>query len=150
MTDYCRKYNVGWVVCWSPATVSRFDRWTEARRTVVLEDGTKGWLFTLGEPTFAGRLFGVPRQHSFVLKGQARWLRADASHISLADVSPGENGEVWLSLHYQEGLTVWPSRVKVSKRDGSDPIPLIRLRLDAPVARVTLTWDKSRKEADER
>jgi hypothetical protein len=141
LADYCRKYNVGWVVCWSPAALARFDHWEGARRTVALEDDGRGWLFTLTRTSFAGRLFDVPRRRSFVLKGQARWLSADPSRIALADVVP-DNGEVWLSLHYQEGLTVWPSRVKVDfKKDESDPIPLIRLQLDSPVARVTITWD---------
>ena len=129
LADYCRKYNVGWVVCWSPAALARFDRWQMARRTAPLEEG-KGWLFTLS------------RKRSFVLRGQARWLGANVSRISLADVTP-DRGEVWLSLHYQEGLTVWPSRVKVDfKKDENDPIPLIRLQLDSPVARVTITWDR--------
>ena len=52
------------------------------------------------------------------------------------------NGEVVLSLHYQEGLTASPGRVRVEKCEDEHPIPLIRLRVDAPVARVTITWQK--------
>ena len=61
------------------------------------------------------------------------------------DVQP-EDGEVILSLHYHDGLTVSPSRVKAEREerelDPRDPIPLVRLRVDAPVARVTLSWER--------
>ena len=67
---------------------------------------------------------------------------ASTGRVALGDVYP-ENGELVLSLHYQEGLTVSPSRVKIERYEdptGRDPIPLVRLKVDAPVARLTLTW----------
>ncbi len=127
LDDYCTRYNVGWVVCWSPPAVRRFEDWTRAEQSVALPEG--------------GRLYALNRPHSFILKGRARWLKAEPSRIALADVEP-ENGEVVLSLHFQEGLTVSPGRVRVEKREDEHPIPLIRLRVDAPVARVTLTWQR--------
>jgi hypothetical protein len=126
---YCRHYNVGWVVCWSPAAVERFTRWPAAERVCPLDDS-------------GGSLFRLRRPLSFVLKGRARWLGADTSRIALGDVYP-DNGELVLSLHYQEGLTVSPSRVRIERYEdptGRDPIPLVRLKVDAPVARLTLTW----------
>jgi len=127
--DYCRHYNVGWVVCWSPAALVRFSAWDEARREATLCDDGPGALFTLQRP------------HSFALKGQARWLNADCNHIALGDVVP-ENGRVVLSLHYQAGMRALPGRVQVEREiDPSDPIPFVRLRVPGPVTRVTLTWD---------
>ncbi len=127
LETFCRRYNVGWAVCRSLASRARFRAWKGAAHTVELADG-HGCLFTLG-----------PR--SFVLKGQARLLRADWQRIALADVLP-EDGEVILSLHYQSGLRVSPGRVQIERDpDPYDPIPLIRLRLPGPAALVTLTWE---------
>lgn len=125
---FCRRYNVGWVVCWSPAVVARFHAWTHAAPTATVADDGTGYLFTL-----------QPR--SFVLKGQAQWLQADARRIVLADVVP-EDGKVVLSLHYHTGLRVSPSRVQIQReQDPYDPIALIRLEVPGPVARLTLTWE---------
>jgi hypothetical protein len=81
---------------------------------------------------------------SYALKGsRARWLHADSAHIALADVEPNENGEAVLSLHYQAGMRVSPSRVQLERElDPYDPIPFVRLRLPGPVVRVTITWEK--------
>jgi hypothetical protein len=127
LEDFCRRYNVGWVVCWSPAAVARFQAWNTLAAPVPV-DGGRARLFTL-----------PPR--SFLLKGQARLLRADSQRIALADVIP-DDGEVVLSLHYQAGMRVSPSRVKIEREpDPFDPIPLIRLHVPGPVALVTLSWD---------
>jgi len=127
LSDFCRRYNVGWVVCRTPAANARFGAWREAEPVASL-GGEKGRF-----------LYRLPF-HSFALCGQARLLQADCRHIALADLVP-EDGKVVLSLHYQAGLRVSPSRVQIEKEpDAGDPIPFIRLRLNSPVARVTLTW----------
>ena len=131
LAEFCRRYNIGWVVCWSPTTLARFRAWKQAELTTTLEDeGQVGYLFTLTRP------------RSFVLKGQARWLRADRRHITLGDVVP-EAGQVVLSLHYQAGLAVSPDRVHVEPEPdptAHDLVPFVRLRVPGPVARLTLTW----------
>ena len=56
---------------------------------------------------------------------------------------PDDKGRVILSLHYQTGMRVSPGRIRLEQEPNSpDEIPLIRLLLDAPASRVTLTWDK--------
>jgi hypothetical protein len=125
---FCRRYNVGWVVCWSAPAKTRFDAWHAARRTATLQDGETGGLYTL-----------PPR--SFVLHGRAGVVHADSERISLTDVLP-EDGKVVLSFHYQAGLQAQPGRVKVEREaDPYDPIPFIRLSMPGPVSRVTLTWE---------
>ena len=63
-----------------------------------------------------------------------------ARHIALADIVP-EDGTVVLSMHYQTGMRVSPGRVQIEREtDPRDPIDFIRLRLQGPVARVTITW----------
>lgn len=130
LEEFCRRYNVGWVVCWTPAAQQRFRAWSGAAPVTQLrEDGQTGWLFALQRP------------RSFVLRGQARWVSADCRHIALSDVVPDE-GKVVLSMHYQAGLRVSPGRVQVEKEpDAHDPIPFVRLRMSGPVTRVTLTWE---------
>jgi hypothetical protein len=131
LAGFCQRYNIGWVVCWSPGAIERFQAWQAAETKAALQDGAQ-----------SGRLFEVRRARSFALKGQAHWLRADCRRIALADVVPDKNGEVVLSLHYQSGLQVSPGRIQIERAlDPSDPIPFVRLRLPGPVARVTLTWE---------
>ena len=128
--EYCERYNVGWVVCWTTGSSARFQSWSDAEAVADLRDGG------------CGRVFKINRRHNFALTGSARWLRADARHIVLEDVQP-ENGEVVLSLHYQAGLRVTPSRVGIERAtDPRDPIPFVRLVVKEPVARVTIIWDR--------
>lgn len=131
LEQFCERYNVGWVVCWSPAAVARFNHWKEkAEPVVLLRDGVPGCLYRLR------------RSPSYILEGQARWLSADCQRIALADVVPSKDGKVVLSLHYQSGMQVLPRRVQVEREpDPRDPIPLIRLRMTGPVTRLTLTWE---------
>jgi hypothetical protein len=131
LEQFCRRYNLGWVVGWSPETVARLRQWKTAEPIAEVVDAERGgWLFALRRP------------RSFILKGQARWLLADSQHIVLGDVIP-DGDEVILSLHYQTGLTVMPGRVKIEPLpDPDDPIPLVRVRVSSPVARVTLMWQE--------
>jgi hypothetical protein len=129
LRDYCKRYNVGWVVCWSPAAVARFAAWDEAKQVATLSDDGPGALFALERP------------HSYALKGKADWLRADCEHVALGEVVP-EDGRVVLSLHYQAGMKALPARVQVEREiDPRDPIPFVRLRVPSAVTRVTLTWE---------
>jgi hypothetical protein len=130
LEDFCRRYNVGWVACWSPAAIERMRAWKQARAIdPPLQDGGTGCLFAIDRPK------------SFVLKGEAQWLRADSRRIALGEVTP-ENGEVWLSLHYQTGLRAAPDQVQVEPApDPYDPLPFVRLRMAGPVTRVVLTWE---------
>jgi hypothetical protein len=131
LEDYCRRYNVGWVVCWSRAVQSRLAAWNRAEPGAEVADGHgRGWVFT------------VRRPGSFARKGQAQLVHADCQHITLANVVP-EDGKVVLCFHHQAGLRASPSRVQVEPEvDPDDPIPFIRLRVSGPVARVTLSWEK--------
>jgi len=127
LDEYCRRYNVGWVVCTTAASAARFRDWNNARVVQTTDEGT---------------IFAVNRPHSFTLKGQARLIHADSHSIMLADVVP-ENDVVVLSFHYQSGLRALPTRVGVEREpDGDNLIGFIRLRMSSPAARVTLTWGR--------
>ncbi len=134
LNDYCTRYNIGWVVCWSEKTARRFERfrrWEEGTEAAVeLHDGASGWLVALHRtPTFA-------------LHGAAHWQTADCNRVVLTDVRPAD-GYVVLSLHYQAGLRVSPSRIHIERHpDSHEAIPFVRLWLDEPAPVVTITWDK--------
>ena len=130
LADYCRDYNIGWIMCWTRPTAERFLRWTGEKPAAVLGPNGEGILVKLRRP------------HSFILKGKARWLGTDLSKICLADVQP-EDGVVILSLHFQEGLTASPGRVKVTRPEGElRDIPFVVLHVESPVAHLTLVWQK--------
>jgi hypothetical protein len=130
LKDYCRRYNIGWIVAWTPAGRERFGQWADACMVAEVADESPG------------RLFQVVRDNpSFALHGQATLLQANCRHITLTDVIP-HDGKVVLSFHYQPGMHVSPSRVRVEPEfDRLDRIPLLRLRVNSQVSRVTLTWE---------
>jgi len=130
LEEYCKRYNVGWAIAWSPAVLKRFQEWDGAVTVADLFDDVPGYLFLIKH---------APRD--FTLKGKAKIIHADGHHITVADVVP-DNGVVVLSLHYQAGMRASPSRVQIEREQcGYDPFGFIRLRVAGPVARVTLTWD---------
>jgi hypothetical protein len=129
LEEFCRRYNVGWIVCWSPAAHARISTWKKARPILQIGEHDQGCIYALQRP------------FSYALRGSAQLVHADSRHITLADVVP-HNGKVVLSFHYQTGLRASPSRVQVEPEpDASDPIPFIRLNVTEPVARLTLTWE---------
>jgi hypothetical protein len=131
LEGFCKRYNVGWIVCWSSQAQQRIAAWSLAESPPIP---------LAGNP--AGCLFKIKRSPSFATAGQARLIQADCRHITLADLVPDKDGKVVLCFHHQAGLQASPSRVQVEREtDPFDPIPFIRLRVSGPVARVTLTWE---------
>ncbi len=151
LDEYCTRYNIGWIVCWSPAACERLQKWTKVKRIATLPAAGEG-----GPPCC---LFTVRRQaYSFALTGSARWLSADTHRIVLGDVVPPRGGtdnhgkkQILLSLHYQAGMRVAPSRVlldsfpmeRIDSVPG-DARPFVRLWVDEPVTRVTIIWGDKR------
>ncbi len=131
LEDYCKRYNIGWVVCWSPEVRAKFAPLCDPEKPLIaLRDEGDGCLLILKhKPTFA-------------LRGSAKWLTADAQRIVLEDVRP-ENGQVLLCLHYQTGMRVTPSRVGLERAQDRDDLDFVRLRISDPVVtRITITWEK--------
>jgi hypothetical protein len=130
LADYCRRYNVRWIVAWSPTVIERLEAWKAAKKIQSLQDGTPGWLFE------------VERTPNYALKGHAEIVSADGQQIMLKDVVP-DNGVVVLSMHYQAGMRALPGRVQIERAPtGEAQIGFVRLRLAVPAAVVTLTWDR--------
>jgi hypothetical protein len=140
LEEFCRRYNVGWVVTRSQAARDRWQRTLFAREVRQYRDG--------GDV----RLFELNRPRSFVLTGQATLQQADRRKIVLTDVVPADAPNpdggpvptkvVVLSLHHQAGLRASPGVLVVERDpDPYDPIPMVRLRVTGPLSRVVLSWE---------
>ena len=129
--EFCRRYNVGWVVCRSPAAADRWGRVPGAAPVARLAEG--------GQPVV---VYALARPKSFVLTGSARWEEAVPNRIVLTDVVPDADGRVTLSLHYIHGLRVFPSYIELYEDpDKDDPLGNVWIRPHGPVPRVTLVWE---------
>ncbi len=134
---FCHWYNVGWVVCRTPAAVERWARYPAAVEAARLVEG--------GRPVV---LFELRRVRSFVLRGSATWDGATPTRVTLTDLVPDREGFVDLSLHWADGLRVYPSYVnqgepplRTEAVDVGDPVAHVRLKLPGPVPRLTLVWE---------
>lgn len=135
---WCKRYNVGWVVCRTPVLTAWWGRVPFAREVGRYPADVEAKGKTADEYV----LFELNRPRSFVLSGSAIIERADAGKIVLTNVVPDSSGEVVLSFHHQPELRAAPMVVElVPARDTLDPIPFMKLRLPGPVSRVTLTWE---------
>jgi hypothetical protein len=128
LVRFCDRYNVTHVVSRTPESAARFRRLPGATRIADL-------------PGDAGVMFALDRRPSYVLKGRATVTQMDWKRVALADLEPDENGVVVLSLHHHANWRVSPGYAALERDvDVTDPVPMIRLRLPGPVARVTMTW----------
>jgi len=159
LSVYCARYNIGWVICWSPLSRFCFDRFPMATRVAVLprhgstdlpvSTNAHEWhaLLARGGLPLARRymaegarqyvVYRIERPHSYFLRGQGRLSGVAANRVELADVVP-EGGEVVLSLHW---LDTWrtdpPSTIGPVSMTG-DPVPFVRIELSRPRRRIVL------------
>ena len=49
LQTYCDRYNVGWIVCWSPETVKRFQAWPLVEKITTIKDEKEGVLFKVAQ-----------------------------------------------------------------------------------------------------
>lgn len=126
LSDWFDRWNIGWVWARLPATCDRLRKFARAKP------------LTAGAP---GELFAIDRPRRYLLKGQGRVSFTGDDEIILNDVLP-EDGEVVLSVRYQPGWLVNPSRIAVEpETDPYDAQPMIRLKLSGPTSRVVLRRD---------
>src|SRR5262249_12344029 len=113
LADYCERYNVRWIVAWSPAAIQRFLQWPAGRKRCPLIDDGVGWLFE------------IERTANFALKGHAELVEANGRYIMLQNVVP-HHGEVVISLHYHAGMRASLPRVQVeSAKSAYGPIDFV-------------------------
>jgi hypothetical protein len=122
------RFNITRVVCRSPESIERFRKLPNT--AVVAEFKDK-----------AGVMFALDRRPTYILSGRGTVTQMDWKRVALTDLEPDENGVVVISLHHHSNWHVTPGYLIVEKDvDVTDPIPMLRLRLPAPVSRVTMVW----------
>lgn len=127
LLDYCRRYNIGWVVCRTPAVVERLRHLPAAEPLPPLPNG---------DPWFV-----IRREPSFFLVGRGKVHRCDSQSLTLLDLQP-VNGQVVLSFHCPPRVWAASKWVRVEKEPQiDDAIPFLRLRLAEPMTRLTLYWN---------
>jgi hypothetical protein len=128
LARFCERYNVSRVVCRSPESMAR---WRKVPGAVAIAEF----------PNNAGVMFALDRRTTYVLKGRATVTQMDWKRVALSDLEPDASGVVVLSLHHHADWRVTPGYASIERDvDGIDPVPMIRLRLPGPVARLTMTW----------
>jgi hypothetical protein len=123
------RYNITRIIARTQESVDRLQRFKNVSPVFTFQDN-------------AGIMFAVvDLTPSYFLKGQGKITQMDWKRVALADLVPDENGVVVLSLHHHANWTISPGYVEIERDvDANDPIPMLRLRIPGPVARVTLTW----------
>ena len=122
-----QRYNVTRIVAWTTESRERLGKMPSLHHIAELKDG--------------GVMFAIDRRPGYFLRGSGLITQMDWKRVALADLRPDADGVVVLSLHHHHQWRVTPGYVVIEKDvDVNDPIPMLRLRLPDPVARVTLTW----------
>lgn len=156
---YCRQYNVGWVMAWSPLSRFWFDRCPGVKRVATLprlatpgrpaspiEDEWKAIArraggavanryFLEGEGHYT--VYEVDRPRSFFLRGKGRVVGFGPNRIELADVEP-EGGSALLSLHWQDGWRADPPVAIGPEPVPGDEVPFIKITTDRPIPRLVI------------
>lgn len=165
---FFERYNVGWVVAWSPLARWRLDRqpgvlklgemsrWSTPGRPIsevayqyqgkVIArssglDAARGYL---DRPEGRYALYRVERPRSYFLRGTGRVESVDVNRVVLRDVVP-KDGAAVLSMHW---LSTWradpPVRLARSPVPG-DRVGFIRIETERPLERLVLVnGDRSR------
>ncbi len=157
---YCGRYNVGWVVCWSPLSRFWFDRFGPAKRVATLPRHSSPnrpvsaneheWDAMIrrsglavarrsmieGEGNYA--IYRLDRRHSYFLRGSGRVVAVAPNRIELADVEP-DGGVAVLGLHW---LDTWRSDPPVTLKpepSPPDPVDFVRIEAKARIPRLILS-----------
>jgi hypothetical protein len=156
---YADKYNLGWVVCWSPLSRFWFDHCPMAQRVATIprysssnrpvSQNRHEWsamagraglevarkYMIEGESDYA--IYRLDRPRSYFLKGNGKIVSVEPDRIELADVEP-EAGAVVLSLHWLDTWTTNPPLPLKAEPNPPDPIDFVRIELPGPVGRIVL------------
>ena len=163
---YCDRYNVGWVVCWSPLSRFWFDRFEPASRVATLPrfsspnrpvssndhewnamtrraglDVARRYMIE-GEGRYA--IYRVDRARSYFLKGKGRIAAFGPNRIELADVEP-EGGAVVLSLHWIDSWQTEPPLTVLAEPMPPDPVDFVKIKTSEPVRRLILSNGPARR-----
>lgn len=156
---YFDRYNVGWVVAWSPLSRFVFDRLPSAKPVVTLPRySTRGRPFNphprmvqviyqrggraaankyLNEAEGLYTIYRIERTPSFFLRGAGEVSSVDFNRVELSNVVP-DGGEAVLSMHWQDTWRTDPPLEIGPAPVPDDPVPFVRIKLDRPLGRIVL------------
>lgn len=131
LRDYLRRYNVGWLVCWSQRTRAVAHRLPFAKPMGALRRHS-----TRSDEN-AYEIFRLDTESGWLARGKGRVVAATLNRIELVDVVPDE-GRVTLRWHYLETLATTPPCPLERAPAGDDPIGFISILIDRPVERLVI------------
>jgi hypothetical protein len=162
LAGYCDRYNVGWVVCWSPLSRFWFDGFSHARlvgtlprpaspgREVMRDQAQWDAIARVAGPNAATRylnegvnhyyVYALDRPHSYFLSGQGRLTALDANRVEFADVVPdAATGAAVVSLHWLDHWKADPPVPLAATTIPGDPVPFVRIMTGRTLSRVVLS-----------
>ncbi len=157
--EYASRYNLGWVVCWSPLSRFWFDQYPGAKRVAKIprfvtytrppsdnvhereaierrssrEISLKYMIE--GERDYV--IYRLDRPMTYFLKGKGRIVNVEPDRIELADVEP-QDGAVVISLHWLESWVSEPALTLKPEPMAPDPVDFVRIEMNEPVGRIVL------------
>ncbi len=129
--ELLERYNIAWVVTWSPASRRFFDT-----------------LSSVAKPAFRAGPYRVYElrnaDYDYCLDGKAT-VQVGWNKVELSRIRPGSDGRLVLKFHWVPGLTVADDGKGAAARvepwsDGRAPVPFVAIRFtDQVPERITLT-----------
>ncbi len=157
---YADRYNLGWVVCWSPLSRFTFDRLpgavrvgtlpryatpgrppanNERERTAITRraglDVARRYIVE-GESAYA--VYRLDRPHSYFLRGEGGSSPSRPNRVELADVEPDADGVAVLSLHWLDTWRADPPTPIRPEPMPPDPVPFVRIETRTPLPRLVI------------
>jgi hypothetical protein len=117
--NYFDLYNVGWVICWSDASKTFFQKYPKYLRHVKDIDKFS--------------IYQVHRTPSFFLKGAGE-IQSDYNRLSLTEIVP-QDGEIVIKYHWMKYLKTKPERKIEQFFAGDDPVGFIKI-MDPPASLI--------------
>lgn len=160
LSDYLDRYNVGWVIAWSPVTRFVFDRFPGASRIdEIPRFVTRGLIVPAAERQWqaiadrsgadlANRylreggqnyvVYKLDRPRTYFLAGGGELVSSGPNRLEFRNVSPGPDGAALLSLHWHKTWQTDPpcSLERVSMP--GDPVDFVRIHLPSEVPSLVL------------
>jgi len=157
---YADRYNVGWVVCWSPLSRFVFDRLTGVKRLATLPRhatfgrppannerertaitrlaGLAAARRYIGEGESNYAVYRLDRPRSYFLRGRGRIVAVAPNRVEVADVEPDAEGIAVLSLHWLDTWKTDPPTTIRPEPALPDPVPFIRIETKRPIPRLVI------------
>ena len=131
LANFLQRYNIGWVICWSPPARQVFDQFPDAQPIASLPRyttrPTENRYFIYKLKTIGG----------FFAEGSGKVVNVDYNRIELADLEP-TNGRIVLRYHWLDTLRSVPPLPLEQAVAGDDPVGFIGIRTEKPIKHLLI------------